>query len=625
MDGSTSLSPEAPEEASSAQRRLRAMSRKASSALQRLIGRRPVEGFVDKVLAGEVRGWALDPNRPGRRVHVVARCEGRVVAEALADLPRRDLLADGRGDGRCAFALRLPAALLDGAPRILRVEAQTGPWRTRLVGGELRLGREEGGRAAGASLADSRQAADLQPHVSISEPPGAALLLWGEASDDVMAATVASWSAQDWSRTAIASLDPRGWGAVLAVGGGSAEDSLRILAEAHTVVLAKAGDRLDPGLARVLTQSRPLADVVTWDVDGGAGRRPWGRALGVLFGEALGGALAVRGHVLAEAIAQLKALGKNPDVRALELWLAAQAGLRWTHLPAALIDRGIDIGGWAPIGEALGRGLEGFDWLPEETDRPGRLAPRRKAARISLGLWPTAGDAVAALVSELASAAPGAELEVLIPSASAHGLQDRLHATAGEAAPLISVKPVDPPRGPGDGGWLRAMGQAASGEAVVLLHASVRPSFPASALEEIAAWTLSPLVGTVSIDIGIDDGRRLSGLELRAGADGWRAASAYDPAREGQRRPVLAAPQGFLSIARDKLAAMGGFDADRFPGRGSELDLALRLRTAGACSVLMGDLHASAPSSTELGAELCGATMAPFDPTALAAAQAAPR
>ena len=109
--------------------------RGALRAARQLSGRKPIEGFVDRVLAGEVLGWAFDPNKPHRRVHIVARHEGEIIAEALADLPRKDLIRGGKGDGRHGFNLRLPAKYLDGTPRQLRIEATSGRGKSVLQGG----------------------------------------------------------------------------------------------------------------------------------------------------------------------------------------------------------------------------------------------------------------------------------------------------------------------------------------------------------------------------------------------------------------------------------------------------------------------------------------------------------
>ena len=91
------------------------------------LGRNRIEGFVDHVRAGEIIGWACDPARPNRRVLIVASAEGKVVAEALADLPRKDLINLGKGDGRHGFRLRIPGDMSEAERRSIRVEASAQP------------------------------------------------------------------------------------------------------------------------------------------------------------------------------------------------------------------------------------------------------------------------------------------------------------------------------------------------------------------------------------------------------------------------------------------------------------------------------------------------------------------
>ena len=129
---------------------LRLLLRKASRTARRLSGKKPVEGFVDRVLAGEVLGWAFDPNKPTRRVHIVARFNGEIVAEALADLPRKDLAQGGKGDGRHGFNLRIPGQYLDGEARALRIEAAVGRSMVLLQGGAITLASRRPGLAAPA-------------------------------------------------------------------------------------------------------------------------------------------------------------------------------------------------------------------------------------------------------------------------------------------------------------------------------------------------------------------------------------------------------------------------------------------------------------------------------------------
>lgn len=73
------------------------------------------EGFLDTV-GRMVTGWAWLPSDPGRRLRVEAQFAASPMretlrVEALADQHRPDLEAAGKGDGRCGFAIPVPAAL----------------------------------------------------------------------------------------------------------------------------------------------------------------------------------------------------------------------------------------------------------------------------------------------------------------------------------------------------------------------------------------------------------------------------------------------------------------------------------------------------------------------------------
>jgi hypothetical protein len=533
-------------------RRLRALLRRLNPNLR--AGR--VEGFVDGLEGGQIRGWALIPGQPGRRVHVIASCEGRIVAEALADLSRMDLMQDGRGDGRHGFRLRLPAEMLDGGRRRLTVEAVVGAGRERLTRGDVELEPPAAVSAGAARPAESAAA----PGRALAGAQGTvALVIWGQ--DDAAAErTRTSWSAQDWPDVAVRRLGPT-----------DDEGELRAwLGTSHTAIFARAGEAIEPSAARLLVQARPLGEVLTWH------GRPEARALGALAGEHLGGAFAVRGHVF-RSIDQPWA-----GIRRLELMLASRRELRWASFSAAL-SHGDETGAASsPIERADGEGLQGYCW------RDSRLVPERTASRISLAVWPTdndpTGEAIAAL---LASAPPDAEIEVLVAASAMDVLAQR-------TAPLglgdrLSIRPVDPPAG-ATGRWLRVLSEAATGEAVLIAHAGVRLQPDPHALEDMAAWSLSPLCAAVTAQIMGD--APLAGLKLRRDGAGWAAVSAHDPRRQGQGRPVLAAPAALLCIGRERLAAVGGVDDLRFPGEGADLDLGLRLRRAGWSSLLLGSVRA---------------------------------
>ncbi len=80
-----------------------------------------VEGVLDGLHAGRLTGWAWNIAAPelalGVELHDGASCVGR----ALADQYRPDLELAGKRGGACAFALEVPAAVLDGAAHRLHV------------------------------------------------------------------------------------------------------------------------------------------------------------------------------------------------------------------------------------------------------------------------------------------------------------------------------------------------------------------------------------------------------------------------------------------------------------------------------------------------------------------------
>jgi hypothetical protein len=529
-----------------------------------------IEGFVDGCVAGEIRGWALDRHQPGRRVHVLAIIDGRVVAEALADISRADLVQDGRGDGRHAFRLRLPAALLDGETRRVQVRAVAGGAPVRLLRGEIEIGSPDGAeilaRNARGGAAPAGAPEDERP------APAVVLALWpgeGEAA--------AGWSSE-----------------VVRLGAGEL-DAAR-LAAAHTVIFARSGDRLDPAAADLLSHGRPLADVVTWDGAGATSRRPESRAVGVLLGETLDGAFALRGQVFTLAGAPLLEALAAGDRRRVELVLAGRRELRWAHLPGPLT-----VGPAAP---------------PAAFPRaPAPITPER----IALAVWPAwSPDAAGSLRALIARARPDTQLEALVEASGAEEARALIRTLGRE----VAVRAVDALAAATAGAWLAALTAAASAEAVVVCQAGVRLCDAPGALEEIAAWASAPGVGAATIEVR-GPGEPLAGLALARSDGGWSAASAFAPELKGASRPVLAAPAAFLAIGRDRLAMLGGPADERLSAGGADLDLGLRLRRIGLASVLLGDLFAEAAAGVRLSGALSGAAMAAFDPAELAAAAAA--
>jgi hypothetical protein len=560
----------------------------------RALLRRPrrIEGFVDGCVAGEIRGWALAPAEPGRRVHVVALCDGQVVAEALADLARADLLQDGRGDGRHGFRLKLPPALLDGAPRMIRVEGVASGPGERLLRGDIEVRPPEPPPPEPARAASE----PAESRARVLAEGRAGLVIWGDG-DDAATRTEASWARQDWPDRDLLRL--------------SADEADEARARsffrgAHTVAFARAGDELDPAAARLLVQARPLADVVAWR------GRPEARALGVLLGESLDGAFAARGHALGAWPGRWTDALRAPGLRTLELWLASRAELRWAHLAGPISTPGA-AAEHSTIRRQDAEGLQGLAWREPAQGRPARLVPSGMAGRITLAAWPAGGPEAQASLESLAARAPAeTEIELLAAPGDIDPLQARLGGRAG-----LSIRAADAPVRGGAGAWLRALGEAASGEVVILVRAGVLMGDAPHGLEELAAWCLHPLAAAATVALDAAE-ERVAGLGLAFGPQGWRAGAA--PAGDRKARPVLAAPAAFLAVSRARLAAVGGIDDARFPDRAADLDLGLRLRRAGWSSLALGDLAAawSGRAATAQGADL-----APFDPAELAAAAAA--
>ena len=555
-----------------------------------------VKGFVDGCVAGEIRGWARDPGRPNRRVHVIAFEGDRVVAEALADQPRSDLVKAGHGDGRHGFRMRLPAALLNGKRRRLRVEAIVGGQSLALKKGEFELAPPRPDEAAAAESAALRAAAGTV----IAEPDRGPVVL-------------ALWPKRG-SKTDL----PDGWAASGAslVKLGQAKTDVEALAGADTVLFVRSGEVVDPAAGALLLQSRPLSDVVTWDGPSEASRRPEARALGVLLGENLGGAFAVRGQVFNLMGGDFAAAVAGGDIRRAELLLASRRELRWAHAPGRLASSTAE----PAKAPATAVELDGYRWARAARGRPARLIPTHTPRLLSIGVWPAWSDAAEASLRSLLLQAPAdMDIEVLAPAAGG----DRARAcaeTLGRGGVL--VRNVDAPAPGTPGGWLAALTGAAAGEAVIVCQAGVQLDEAGGSVEEIAAWACSPLTGVITAPIR-QAAACLAGLALERTREGWAARSAFTPGLDRESRPVLAASASFLAIGRDKLAMLGEVAADRLPHGGADLDLGLRLRRLGLASVVLGHLGASASADTALTGRISGAALAAFDADDLAAAAAA--
>src|SRR4051812_30846709 len=76
-------------------------------------------GYLDKVTADHVIGWAWNPGRPEETVEVDLYCDGDVVLRVAADRYRQDLLAAGKGTGRYGFSIAGLRSILPGGRHLI--------------------------------------------------------------------------------------------------------------------------------------------------------------------------------------------------------------------------------------------------------------------------------------------------------------------------------------------------------------------------------------------------------------------------------------------------------------------------------------------------------------------------
>ncbi len=100
------------------------------SSLIRSIGKalrplRPaVTGYIDIAEGCSISGWASDSNHPDQRLTVDAYLGSTVIASAVADQPRPDLVRAGIGDGRHGFSCYLQPRDLGRAPVDIRLKVR---------------------------------------------------------------------------------------------------------------------------------------------------------------------------------------------------------------------------------------------------------------------------------------------------------------------------------------------------------------------------------------------------------------------------------------------------------------------------------------------------------------------
>jgi hypothetical protein len=67
-------------------------------------------GHVERLHNGELQGWVMDRTNPADPVELEVLVDGEIVGTVLANRYRADLDSAGLADGRCAFALTMPAS-----------------------------------------------------------------------------------------------------------------------------------------------------------------------------------------------------------------------------------------------------------------------------------------------------------------------------------------------------------------------------------------------------------------------------------------------------------------------------------------------------------------------------------
>jgi hypothetical protein len=81
----------------------------------------PFQGDIDYINDNEIAGWIYRPSDLSKHFIVLLRRNGRVIAQARAELFRKEILDAGTGQGDYGFTIQMPRALLDGSEHFLEV------------------------------------------------------------------------------------------------------------------------------------------------------------------------------------------------------------------------------------------------------------------------------------------------------------------------------------------------------------------------------------------------------------------------------------------------------------------------------------------------------------------------
>jgi GT2 family glycosyltransferase len=145
----------------------------------------------------------------------------------------------------------------------------------------------------------------------------------------------------------------------------------------------------------------------------------------------------------------------------------------------------------------------------------------------------------------------------------------------------------------------------AKGECLVFLNNDVELISP-KALEEMAAWSLVPDVGTVGIQMALDDGGNVVAAGVRA-----RLAAGKDfnsPVEESidkefacYNRQTWGNSFACAAISKETFDSIGPLDEINFPNGYNDVDYNMRCRKAGLANIYLGTLHAIHRPGTSRG------------------------
>ncbi|HRF43559.1 MAG TPA: hypothetical protein PLD30_04855, partial [Candidatus Competibacteraceae bacterium] len=92
-----------------------------------LSSNRALKGYLDTCDANSICGWIIDENNINQSVEIEVIADGELIACAIANEFRQDLLDAGIGNGHCAFSIDMPISLLDGVEHKIKIkEKETG-------------------------------------------------------------------------------------------------------------------------------------------------------------------------------------------------------------------------------------------------------------------------------------------------------------------------------------------------------------------------------------------------------------------------------------------------------------------------------------------------------------------